>query len=141
MKHLKKLLVAGAVLAAVAMPMQSAQAYWGGPWGGGPWGGPWGGGPWGGGPYAATPYGSPWGGAPVAGQGLASIPGWSPSEVAEKYDFYGPYGPSITDVRRFHRDLWWGRPMDDLVFPMGPSPTDIRRQQRREWYRSMGVPY
>ena len=144
MKHLRKLLMAGAVLVAAAMPLHSANAYWGGPWGGGPWGGgPWGGGPWGGGPWGGGPWGGgPWGG-PVApgGQALSEIPGWSPQEVAEKYDFYGPYGPSITDVRRFHRDLWWGRPMDDLMFPMGPSPTDIRRQQRREWYRSMGVPY
>ena len=110
MKHLRKLLMAGAVLVAAAMPLHSANAYWGGP-------------------------------VAPGGQALSEIPGWSPQEVAEKYDFYGPYGPSITDVRRFHRDLWWGRPMDDLVFPMGPSPTDIRRQQRREWYRSMGVPY
>ena len=138
MNRLKKLLVTAAVLAAVGMPMQSALGYWGGPWGGGPWGGPYAGGPWGGGPWG-VPYGGPLGGP--AGQSLANIPGWSPSEVAEKYDFYGPYGPSITDVRRFHRDLWWGRPMDDLVFPMGPSPTDIRRQQRRDWYRSMGMPY
>ncbi len=143
MKHLRKLLIAGAVVVATAMSMHSANAYWGGPFGG-PWGGPYGG-PWGGGPYGGPwggPVGTPWAG-PMApgGQGLSQIPGWSPEEVAEKYDFNAPYGPSITDVRRFHRDLWWGRPMDDLVFPMGPSPTDIRRQQRREWYRSMGVPY
>lgn len=143
MKHLRKLLIAGAVVVATAMSMHSANAYWGGPYGG-PWGGPYGG-AWGGGPYGGPwggPVGTPWAG-PMApgGQGLSRIPGWSPEEVAEKYDFHGPYGPSITDVRRLHRDLMWGRPMDDLVFPMGPSPTDIRRQQRREWYRSMGVPY
>ncbi|MDJ0873474.1 MAG: hypothetical protein QNJ87_17105 [Gammaproteobacteria bacterium] len=127
MKHLKTLLIAVGLVVAAGTPLQAANAWWGGPFAG---------------PYAGGPYARPWGGpmTPV-GPGLSKIPGWSPEEVAERYDFHGPYGPSITDVRRFHRDLWWGRPMDDLVFPMGPSPTDIRRQQRRDWYRSMGIPY
>ena len=126
MKGLKILLAATVVVSAAALPLQSS-AY--GPYGwGGPWGGPWGGGPWGA-PGLYHPG------------GLANIPGWSPEEVADKYDFYAPYGPSITDIRRFHRDLWWGRPLDDLYSPMGPSPTDIRRKERRDFYRSMGFPY
>ena len=137
MKGLKTLLAAAVVISAAALPLQSANAYWGGPWGGGPWGGPWGGSPWGGSPWGGGPWGAP-GAYPG---GLAQIPGWSPEEVADKYDFYAPYGPSITDIRRFHRDLWWGRPMDDLYNPLGPSPTDIRRKERREFYRNMGIPY
>jgi hypothetical protein len=72
---------------------------------------------------------------------VAGIPGWSPEEVAEKYDFYGPYGPSITDIRRLNRDIFWGRPLDNLIMPLGPSPTDIRRKERREMLREMRGPY
>jgi len=125
MKSLKKLLVGAAVAIVIAaLPLQSASAWGGGPWGGGPWGG----GPW---------------GAPVVGApaGLAGVPGWSAEEVADKYDFNAPYGPSISDVRRYHRDLIWGRPFDDLRSPLGPSPTDVRRKLRRDFHRGMGLPY
>jgi hypothetical protein len=73
--------------------------------------------------------------------GVAGIPGWSPEEVADKYDFYAPYGPSITDIRRLHRDMAWGRPFDNLYQPLGPSPTAIRRQERREFLRDFRGPY
>lgn len=127
MNILKTWVASGAVAAAVALPLQTATA-WGGPWGvpgGWGWGGP---GAW---------------GAPglVVPPGIARLPGWSPEEVAEKYDFYGPYGPSITDIRRFHRDLAWGRPYDGLWSPMGPSPTDIRREIRREFLRDLRGPF
>lgn len=127
--NILKTVVTGVVVAtAVALPLRPAVA-WGGPWGpGGGWG-PWGpGGGWGA-PGAVVP------------PGVAQIPGWSPEEVAQKYDFYGPYGPSITDIRRFHRDMAWGRPFDNLHSPMGPSPTDIRRKERRESLRGLGAPY
>jgi hypothetical protein len=124
MKALKTLLAGAVIATAAALPLQSADAWGGGPWGGGPWGG----GPWGYPGMAVPP-------------GVTAIPGWSPQEIAEKYDFYGPYGPSITDVRRLYRDLAWGRPLDNLYSPLGPSPTDIRRQERRAFHRSMGLPY
>jgi hypothetical protein len=120
MKTLKTLLAGAVIVTAAALPLQSANAWWGGPWG------------------PAGPWGYPGMAVPPA---VSKIPGWSPQEIAEKYDFYGPYGPSITDIRRLHRDLAWGRPMDDLYSPLGPSPTDIRRQERRAFHRSMGLPY
>jgi hypothetical protein len=125
MNILKTALATVAVAAAVALPLGSASAWWGGgPWGGGPWGGPWG-----------AP--GTWGGPGIVPPGVARIPGWSPEEVAEKYDFYGPYGPSITDIRRLNRDIFWGRPLDNLYQPLGPSGTDLRRKERQELLRSL----
>ena len=41
MKHIAKVAAVAAIVGASALPMQSAQAWWGGPggWGGGPWSG------------------------------------------------------------------------------------------------------
>ncbi len=116
MNILKTLIATAVVVTAVALPLQSASAWWG------PWG-----------PVGA--WGPPGTLVPPA---VARIPGWSPEEVAERYDFYGPYGPSITDIRRLQRDIAWGRPLDNLYTPLGPSPTDIRRQARREFLRGQG---
>ncbi|OOZ39950.1 hypothetical protein BOW53_09540 [Solemya pervernicosa gill symbiont] len=83
MKKLIKVAAAAAIVGAMALPMQSANAFWGpfdtwdapwnnggGPWGGGPWGGGpgyYGGGPWGG--YPGYGYGGPWGGGYPGGYG------------------------------------------------------------------------
>ena len=107
MNILKTLIATAVVVTAVALPLQSARAWWGPP-------------------------------GTLVPPAVARIPGWSPEEVAERYDFYGPYGPSITDIRRLQRDIAWGRPLDNLYTPLGPSPTDIRRQARREFLRGLG---
>jgi hypothetical protein len=86
MKSLTKALGALAVVAAVALPMQTSQAFWGGggPWWGYGWGG-WGGNPWGyryypswaSGPYWRYPWWGPgWGGWGYPGWGvpLSSAP-------------------------------------------------------------------
>lgn len=120
MNTLTRLLSGVALATAVSVPLQSASA-WGGPWGPpGAWGAP----------------------GPMVPPGVAQLPGWSPEEVAQKYDFYGPYGPSISDIRRFHRDMAWGRPLDSLYSsPLGPSPSAVRRQERQESLRQFGAPY
>lgn len=85
MISLKKMLGALSVVAAIALPLQTSNAFWGGggPWGGYGWGG-WGGNPWGyryypswaSGPYWRYPWGPGWGGWGYPGWGvpLASAP-------------------------------------------------------------------
>lgn len=116
----KPVLASLIVAAAALLPLQSASAWWG-PWGPvGAWGAP----------------------VVVLPPGVERIPGWSPEETAARYGFDGPYGPSITQIRRLHRDLAWGRPFDDLYnSPLGPSPTELRRQERRAFLRELQAGY
>lgn len=63
--------------------------------------------------------------------------------VEEREQFYSPYGPSGTDVRRIERRSFWqgmGAPQA-VPSPIGPSPSEIRREQRQWFYRGMGFPY
>jgi hypothetical protein len=63
--------------------------------------------------------------------------------LEEREQFFSPYGPSGTDVRRIERRSFWqgfGAPMV-VPSPIGPSPSEIRREQRRWFYQGMGMPY
>ncbi|MDJ0864060.1 MAG: sulfur globule protein CV3 [Gammaproteobacteria bacterium] len=79
MKKISVILAAAVVAGSALLPLQSANAFFGGGpwWGGYGWGGyGWGGGPWGwGGPYGWGGYpGYGWGGYP--GYGWGGYPGW-----------------------------------------------------------------
>jgi hypothetical protein len=71
--------------------------------------------------------------------------GWDPQEAyLDEYGFFDPYGPSISDIERMHRDNWYaarGYPVFRGVGPYGPSVSDIRRQYMRKLRRSWGYPY
>ncbi len=103
-------------------------------------------------PAFPGPYGAPGMAPGTAAPGMA--PGMGPGmgmppvdrETLERYDFFAPYGPSPTDIRRFYRDLRFGRigPGSDWEGPLGPSPTDLRREQRRQeaqQFRQGRMPY
>jgi hypothetical protein len=55
-----------------------------------------------------------------------------------------PYGPGWTETRRRERRSAWSGPAGTYApdwGPFGPSPTDIRRYHRQLFYRGLGVPY
>jgi hypothetical protein len=80
-----------------------------------------------------------WGSAPGIG-------GWDPQEAyLDEYGFLDPYGPTLGDIRRLHRDQWravMGYPVYyENIGPYGPRPSDLRRQYHRKTMRLWGYPY
>ena len=111
MKKLVKLASAAAVAAAITLPMQSAEAFWGGgPWGGYGWGG------WGGG----------WG-SPI---GHRYYPDWSGYRGPyQRYPFWGGYGSGdhpggVPGAIRRWPPQWWYCP------PPRSRPRSKRRPLR-----------
>jgi hypothetical protein len=72
--------------------------------------------------------------------------GWDPQEAyLDEYGLLDPYGPTLGDIRRMHRDNWkqlMGHPVyRSGVGPYGPRPADVRRQQYRKARRLWGYPW
>jgi hypothetical protein len=96
MMKLAKVAAAAAIVGATALPMQSADAFWGG---GGPWGGyGWGGWGWGG-------WGGPWGWGGYPGYGWGGYPGYG-------WGGYPGYG-------------WGGYPGYGLAYPAYTAPVVV----------------
>lgn len=72
------------------------------------------------------------------------VGGWDPQEAyLNEYGFFDPYGPTVGDIRRMHRDNWRtlrGYPVNRGVGLYGPTPSDVHRQHMRKMRRAWGYP-
>jgi hypothetical protein len=80
------------------------------------------------------------------GPGGPAVLGWDPHEAyLNEYGFLNPYGPSIGDIRRMHRDQWRamrGYPVRiGGMGPYGPRPSDVMRQYHRKARQMWGYPH